>query len=129
MADATQTRQMPLLMRAKEACRALAISRWTLQRYVRAGLIRTVKPLGQVRFVADDVCKLADPDRQQGMLRPSEAGELLGVGAAAVRRMADSGKIRSMRTPGGQLRVAADDVESFLERQGVRHVGSVSQTR
>lgn len=115
------------LMRAGEACRALAISRYTLKRYVEAGLIRTVNPLGQLRFLTEDVLKVASPEHQAAteVLLPIAAGKLLGVSARTVIRMCDRGRLRSVRSPGGRLRVIAVDVTRLLKEKGVQHAGPV----
>jgi excisionase family DNA binding protein len=131
MSATATTESKPLLMRGREVCAALAISRWTLQRYVQAGLVRTVKPLGQIRFLAADVLRLAEPQVQEtlAMMRPGEAARMLGLSAQSIERMSRSGKLRSVRTPGGHLRVATADVESVLSQQGLRHgnAGSVAE--
>ena len=48
------------------------------------------------------------------VLTPSDVAELFNVTPDAVRNWADSGKLRSFRTPGGQRRFLRADVETFL---------------
>ncbi len=47
----------------------------------------------------------------------AEAAQLLGVHFTTLRRWADEGQIRHMRTPGGRRRFALDDLERFLMRR------------
>ena len=45
----------------------------------------------------------------------SEAAEFLGVSAASLRKWSDEGLVPVYRTPGGQRRFSAPDLERFLE--------------
>jgi diguanylate cyclase (GGDEF)-like protein/excisionase family DNA binding protein len=47
-------------------------------------------------------------------LRVQQAAELLGVSASTLRRWADSGKVASLRTPGGQRRFSRVELVSLL---------------
>jgi excisionase family DNA binding protein len=47
-------------------------------------------------------------------LSTSEAARALGVSLGTIRRWADMGYIESYRTPGGQRRFSADQLETFL---------------
>jgi molybdopterin-binding protein len=51
-------------------------------------------------------------------LRMSEAAEILGVSPDTVRRMADAGTIRAVRTRGGQRRVDGLSLARHLAEQG-----------
>ncbi len=56
-------------------------------------------------------------------LTTSEVARRLGVSLGTVRRWADHGHLPTYRTPGGQRRFSAEDVEAFvasLERPGGR---------
>ena len=47
-------------------------------------------------------------------LRVQQAAELLGVSPSTLRRWADSGKVPSQRTPGGQRRFSREDLAALL---------------
>jgi excisionase family DNA binding protein len=49
-------------------------------------------------------------------LSTSLAAEALGVSLGTVRRWSDMGYLASYRTPGGQRRFSADQIEQFLEK-------------
>jgi excisionase family DNA binding protein len=49
-------------------------------------------------------------------LSTSQAAEALGVSLGTVRRWSDMGYLASYRTPGGQRRFSADQIEQFLEK-------------
>ena len=51
----------------------------------------------------------------QRFLNVSEAAEYLGVSAASLRKWSDEGLVPVYRTPGGQRRFSADDLEAFLD--------------
>jgi excisionase family DNA binding protein len=54
-------------------------------------------------------------------LSTSQAARELGVSLGTVRRWADMGYLRAYRTPGGQRRFNAEQIESFvrsLEQRG-----------
>ena len=55
----------------------------------------------------------ATPTQPQ-WLRVQQAADLLGVSATTVRRWADSGRLARHRTPSGQRRFLADDLERLL---------------
>ena len=48
-------------------------------------------------------------------LSTSQAARELGVSLGTVRRWADMGYLRAYRTPGGQRRFSADQIESFVQ--------------
>ena len=48
-------------------------------------------------------------------LNVSEAADFLGVSAASLRKWSDDGLVPVYRTPGGQRRFSASDLETFLE--------------
>ena len=61
-------------------------------------------------------------------LSTSQAARELGVSLGTVRRWADMGYLRAYRTPGGQRRFNADQIEAFvvsLEQRG--HAPRVSR--
>ena len=64
----------------------------------------------------------ASGERRPQWLRVRQAAELLGVSASSLRRWADSGKVASRRTPGGQRRFARADLAALLPpaRAGAR---------
>ena len=72
---------------------------------------------------------LASGGRRPQWLRVRQAAELLGVSASTVRRWADSGKVASRRTPGGQRRFARADLAALLPpaRAGARAGASEAQ--
>lgn len=47
-------------------------------------------------------------------LTASEAARALGVSLSTVRRWSDSGALPGYRTPGGQRRFSAEQIEAFL---------------
>jgi molybdopterin-binding protein len=49
--------------------------------------------------------------------RPGQVAELLGVSVDTVRRWADSGQLRTHRSPGGQRLVDGADLARFLQAQ------------
>lgn len=50
-------------------------------------------------------------------LTPSDVAELFNVSVQTVGLWADSGKLRSFRTPGGHRRFRRGDVEKFIADQ------------
>lgn len=65
-------------------------------------------------------------------LSTSQAAEALGVSLGTIRRWSDMGHLASYRTPGGQRRFSAEQIDEFLEklkRGGVEaeeHIASAS---
>jgi diguanylate cyclase (GGDEF)-like protein/excisionase family DNA binding protein len=57
---------------------------------------------------------LASGGRHAEWLRVQQAAELLDVSASTLRRWADSGKVASRRTPGGQRRFSRHDLMALL---------------
>lgn len=55
--------------------------------------------------------------QQSDALTSQEAADLLGVNQSSVKRWADQGKLRCLRTPGGHRRFSLQDVESFRRDQ------------
>lgn len=49
-------------------------------------------------------------------LSTSQAAEALGVSLGTVRRWSDMGHLGSYRTPGGQRRFSAEQIDQFLEK-------------
>lgn len=47
-------------------------------------------------------------------LRLAEAATMLGVHPETLRRWADEGKVAFARTPGGERRFAAEDIDAVL---------------
>ena len=58
------------------------------------------------------------------MLRPGEVARLFGVSAETVGRWVRAGKLRAVRTPGGQLRFRESDVLPFLRHVDLGPEGS-----
>jgi excisionase family DNA binding protein len=64
----------------------------------------------------------------QAMKRPlglstSQAAQVLGVSLGTIRRWSDTGHLASYRTPGGQRRFSAEQIEQFvrsLEQGGMQ---------
>ena len=52
-----------------------------------------------------------------------EASNMLGVHPSTLRQWADSGKIPTVRTPGGHRRFAESDVRAVLEPEPLRPAG------
>jgi excisionase family DNA binding protein len=48
----------------------------------------------------------------------TQASRLLGVHPTTLRRWADEGEIRCLRTPGGHRRFLAEDLQAFLDARG-----------
>jgi excisionase family DNA binding protein len=51
------------------------------------------------------------------LLRPGEVAAIFGVNAKTVARWAKEGRLRSLRTPGGHMRLYADDVRALMAEQ------------
>lgn len=66
---------------------------------------------------ATDQAAAAGGDRRLA-LTTSEVARRLGVSLGTVRRWSDHGHLPSYRTPGGQRRFSADDVETFVTSLG-----------
>jgi excisionase family DNA binding protein len=54
------------------------------------------------------------------LLRPGEVAAIFGVNAKPVARWARDGRIRSIRTPGGHMRIYAEDVRVLAARNDER---------
>jgi excisionase family DNA binding protein len=65
--------------------------------------------------------------RSPNWLTLSQAAEILGVHATTLRRWADEGQIRCMRTPGGHRRFLEQDLRSFVRSQ-TKDVGEGAAT-
>jgi molybdopterin-binding protein len=63
-----------------------------------------------------------------GTVRIGRAAEVLGVSVATLRRWEDEGKIRSVRTVGGQRRVALSEVERLRRGRAPRRRPVVAQS-
>jgi excisionase family DNA binding protein len=50
------------------------------------------------------------------LLRPGEVAAMFGVNAKTVARWANEGRIRCIRTPGGHMRIYAEDVRALMVR-------------
>ena len=50
--------------------------------------------------------------------RPGQVAELLGLSVDTVRRLADSGQLRTRRTGGGQRVIDGADLARFLDERG-----------
>ena len=55
---------------------------------------------------------------EEELLTPAEVAELFRVDSKTVRRWAASGRLPSIRTPGGHRRFRAEDVRRKLEDSG-----------
>jgi excisionase family DNA binding protein len=51
------------------------------------------------------------------LLKPGEVAAIFGVNAKTVARWAKEGRLRSLRTPGGHMRLYADDVRALMAEQ------------
>ena len=49
-------------------------------------------------------------------LSTSQAAKALGVSLGTIRRWSDMGYLQSYRTPGGQRRFSADQIDAFLAK-------------
>jgi excisionase family DNA binding protein len=49
-------------------------------------------------------------------LSTSQAAQALGVSLGTIRRWSDMGYLESYRTPGGQRRFSADQIDQFLSK-------------
>jgi len=64
----------------------------------------------------------------EGWLTVRQAAKRLGVHPATLRRWANQGMLRAMRTPGGHRRFAAEDIERFQrQRQQLRVVAGLER--
>lgn len=59
---------------------------------------------------------------ERRLLRSSEVARLFGVNPKSVIRWADLGLLKAIKTPGGQRRFLAEDVERFIEDQRAEDV-------
>ena len=50
------------------------------------------------------------------LLRPGEVAAMFGVNAKTVARWAKEGRVRCIRTPGGHMRVYAEDIRVLMVR-------------
>ena len=50
------------------------------------------------------------------LLKPGEVAAIFGVNAKTVARWARDGHLRSLRTPGGHMRIYAEDVRVLAAR-------------
>jgi len=69
----------------------------------------------------------APPERETEWLTLSQAAHRLGVHPTTLRRWADKGEIRCMRTPGGHRRFREEDVRTFLKARRQPHLPQVSE--
>jgi excisionase family DNA binding protein len=58
------------------------------------------------------------------LLRPGEVAAMFGVNAKTVARWAKEGRIRCIRTPGGHMRIYAEDVRALVVRDVAMQAGS-----
>lgn len=117
------TTTAPKLMRAKEACDLLGISRWTLIVLAKSKVVRTVKVSRQNRYLTADVMAMVDPNNERSveLISPIKAAQMFGgVSARTITRMADAGQLRFVVTPGGHRRVYLEDVTKLAASQGRR---------
>jgi excisionase family DNA binding protein len=63
-------------------------------------------------------------------LSTSQAAQALGVSLGTIRRWSDMGYLESYRTPGGQRRFSAEQIEHFIDslQRGARPTRDVRQT-
>lgn len=54
----------------------------------------------------------------QSIYKPGQAAELLGVSVDTVRRWADAGRLKTVRSQGGQRMIDGADLARFLVEQG-----------
>ena len=60
-------------------------------------------------------------------LSTSQAAEALGVSLGTVRRWSDQGHLASYRTPGGQRRFSAEQIQDFLGKLKRGEAGSAER--
>ena len=70
---------------------------------------------------------MADADGPK-LLRPGEVAAMFGVNAKTVARWAKEGRIRCIRTPGGHMRIYAEDVRALFVRDVVTQAASDAPT-
>ncbi len=61
-------------------------------------------------------------------LSTSQAAHALGVSLGTIRRWSDMGYLESYRTPGGQRRFSAEQIEQFLIRLQRGHRASADRS-
>lgn len=59
------------------------------------------------------------PPPTERLMKPGEVAPLFNVQESTVKRWARSGKIPSVRTPGGEIRIRPSDVAALFARQAV----------
>ena len=62
------------------------------------------------------------------LLRPGEVATMFGVNSKTVARWAKEGRIRCIRTPGGHMRIYAEDVRALFVRDVVTQAASDPST-
>ena len=72
------------------------------------------KPLARPGQTDDSGGGSGEPGARRLALTISQVAARLGVSLGTVRRWADHGHLRSYRTPGGQRRFSAEDLEQFV---------------
>jgi excisionase family DNA binding protein len=60
---------------------------------------------------------MSSTPRPDDLLKPGEIAPLFRVGVKTVSRWAKSGKVPSVRTPGGQVRIRRDVIDALLRGQ------------
>ncbi|MFQ5613367.1 MAG: helix-turn-helix domain-containing protein [Anaerolineae bacterium] len=63
------------------------------------------------------------PPKEVKWLSLQEASQMLGVHASTLRQWADSGKVYTVRTPGGHRRFAESDIRALLEPEPLQPSG------
>ncbi len=58
---------------------------------------------------------------KRAWLLPTEAGRVLGISASGVRWLADTRRLRAIRTPSGRRLVSAMDLERLRRERKRRH--------
>lgn len=101
-------------------CRALGVSRQTVYRAIEAGLPANVKSNGLVRGYEIDDRHVAPYAHAGPTYTTAEVAALLGCGARNVRKLADSGALRSYPClPGtGRHRFDVAEVNAYVAARG-----------
>ena len=92
-------------------------------------LLRDGLPAERIGWSLDGASPPPPPSSEPESTVPlSEAAEALGISASTLRRWADTGKLQTIRTPGGHRRFPVSEVRRLSSRSGAHTRGAVQST-